>query len=246
MKDSAPPSAVPDTWYQVRKKVGDIRHTLPQESQGRPSTTNSATPSATSSRSPATASATRTSRSTPTASAPELLRVPDVTKVDNIGEQEEKIYIELSNTKLATLGVDVQTIVGALRRRTPWRPPARSRPRPTRSTSARPANSTRSKRSANRRCAPTGACSASATSRACSAATPTRRCPKMRFQGKEAIGLGGVDVQGGDIVALGATSTSEIARLAGTLPSGSNCAGDDQPKRCSARSTSSCARWPRR
>ena len=34
IKDSAPPSAVPDTWYQVRKKVGDIASELPQGIQG--------------------------------------------------------------------------------------------------------------------------------------------------------------------------------------------------------------------
>jgi multidrug efflux pump len=32
------------------------------------------------------------------------LRVPSVAKVDLIGEQEQRIYVELSNTKLATLG----------------------------------------------------------------------------------------------------------------------------------------------
>ena len=30
LKDSTPPAQVPDIWYQVRKKVGDIRNTLPQ------------------------------------------------------------------------------------------------------------------------------------------------------------------------------------------------------------------------
>src|SRR5271167_2631048 len=34
IKDSAPPGRVPDTWYQVRKKVGDITSTLPSGIQG--------------------------------------------------------------------------------------------------------------------------------------------------------------------------------------------------------------------
>ena len=34
MKGSAPASAVPETWYQVRKRVGDIRATLPTGIQG--------------------------------------------------------------------------------------------------------------------------------------------------------------------------------------------------------------------
>ena len=32
--DSMPSSEVPELWYQIRKKIGDIRHTLPQEVQG--------------------------------------------------------------------------------------------------------------------------------------------------------------------------------------------------------------------
>ncbi len=34
LKDQTPPSAVPDQWYQVRKKIADIRQTLPQGTQG--------------------------------------------------------------------------------------------------------------------------------------------------------------------------------------------------------------------
>ena len=34
LKDSTPPRKVPDLWYQVRKKIGDIQQTLPQGVQG--------------------------------------------------------------------------------------------------------------------------------------------------------------------------------------------------------------------
>ena len=44
----------------------------------------------------------------------ELLRVPAVAKVDYFGEQDEKVFIELSNTKLVTLGIDLNSIVTAL------------------------------------------------------------------------------------------------------------------------------------
>ena len=51
LKDSAPPATVPETWYQVRKKIGDIRnHAAAPASRARSSTTSSATPSATSTR----------------------------------------------------------------------------------------------------------------------------------------------------------------------------------------------------
>ena len=45
----------------------------------------------------------------------ELQRVPDVGKVELIGLQDEKIWIELSNTKLATLGIPLSAVQQALR-----------------------------------------------------------------------------------------------------------------------------------
>src|SRR2546421_5714657 len=45
-----------------------------------------------------------------------LLRVSDVNKVDIIGEQPEKIFIELSHAKLATLGITPQQIFDSVAR----------------------------------------------------------------------------------------------------------------------------------
>jgi len=45
----------------------------------------------------------------------QLLQVPDVAKVDFFGEQKQRIYIELSNAKLATLGIDTGTLLSTLR-----------------------------------------------------------------------------------------------------------------------------------
>src|SRR5436309_7569590 len=45
-----------------------------------------------------------------------LLRVPDVNKVDIIGERPQKIFIELSHAKLATLGVTPQQIFDSVAR----------------------------------------------------------------------------------------------------------------------------------
>ncbi len=44
----------------------------------------------------------------------ELLRVRSVAKVELFGEQDEKVFIELSNSKLVTLGLDLNTIVQLL------------------------------------------------------------------------------------------------------------------------------------
>jgi multidrug efflux pump subunit AcrB len=114
IKDAAPPSQVPDTWYQVRKKVGDIAYTLPTGVQGpyfndefgdvyvnlyalegdgfSPAQLHDY------------AERLRT----------ELLRVPDVNKVDFIADQEQRVYVEIANAQLAKLGLTPQQIADAV------------------------------------------------------------------------------------------------------------------------------------
>ncbi len=114
MKDSAESAQVPETWYQVRKKIGDIRNQLPPGVQGpyfndEFGDTYSNIYAVTGDGFDYAALKRNGDRI-----RAELLRVPGVAKVDFIGEQDEKIYIELSDTKLATLGVDIATIIQAL------------------------------------------------------------------------------------------------------------------------------------
>ncbi|MGE8703921.1 MAG: efflux RND transporter permease subunit [Achromobacter sp.] len=114
MKDSAPANTVADQWYQVRKKVGDMRATLPQGVQGPffndefgDVYTNIYTLQG-DGFSPAQlhdyADKLRTV----------LLRVPGVAKVDYFGDQPEHIYIEITNTQLTRLGVSPQQIAQAI------------------------------------------------------------------------------------------------------------------------------------
>jgi multidrug efflux pump len=113
-KDSTPPAQIPDVYYQVRKKVGDIRHTLPSGIQG-PFFNDEygdvfgiiyalTAPGLDYAQLKDTAERIRD----------ELLRVPNVGKVEIFGIQDEKIFVELSNTKLATLGIDQSVIIQAL------------------------------------------------------------------------------------------------------------------------------------
>lgn len=113
-KDSTPASAVPDIWYQVRKKIGDMRYTLPKGIEG--PTFNDEFGDvygnlyAVEGEGYSYAELKRQAE----AIRAELLRVKDVAKVDFFGEQKERVYIELSNAKLATLGLDGATILAAL------------------------------------------------------------------------------------------------------------------------------------
>ncbi|WP_265946803.1 efflux RND transporter permease subunit [Dechloromonas sp. A34] len=113
-KDSTPPAMVPDVYYQVRKKIGDIRHTLPAGVQG--PFFNDEYGDVYGNIFALTAEGLDYPQLKDTAERirDELLRVPHVGKVDIFGVQDEKIFVELSNAKLATLGIDQSTIVQAL------------------------------------------------------------------------------------------------------------------------------------
>ncbi len=113
-KDSTPPANVPDVFYQVRKKIGDIRHTLPAGVQG--PFFNDEYGDVFGNIYALTADGFDYPQLKDQAERirDELLRVPNVGKVEIFGIQDEKIFVELSNAKLATLGIDQATIAQAL------------------------------------------------------------------------------------------------------------------------------------
>ena len=105
IKDSLPAERVPDVFYQVRKKIGDIRYTLPPGIQGPFFNDEFGDTFGNIYALTGEGYSDAQLRDYAERIKLELLRVPDVAKVDLIGRQDEKIYIEVSNAKLATLGV---------------------------------------------------------------------------------------------------------------------------------------------
>jgi multidrug efflux pump len=114
MKDSAPASAVAGTWYQVRKKVGDIRQDLPANVLGPYFNDEFGDTFGNIYALVGKGFSNADMRRYADRIRAELLRVQDVGKVVYFGEHEEKVFVEISNAKLATLGVDVGTIFNAL------------------------------------------------------------------------------------------------------------------------------------
>jgi multidrug efflux pump len=220
MKDSAPASAVKDTWYEVRKKIGDIRSTLPAGIQG-PSFNDEfgdvygniyALTGEGFSYADLKKYADRIRA--------QLLRVPDVAKVDYFGEQDEKVFVELSNTKLATLGVDLPTIVNALATQNAIAP-AGAFETPSDKISLRTTGDFDSVEAlrettirANGRLFRLGDIAKVQRGYA----DPPQ--PKMRVGAQEALGIGVSMVKGGDIIELGANLDRAVERLRKELPVG--------------------------
>ena len=114
LKDATSASQVPDLWYQARKKVGDIKYTLPQGIQGpffndEFGDTYSLIFALTSD-----GFSHRELRDHAERIRSELRGVPDVAKIDLIGTQDEKIYLEFSTQQLAAMGLDISKLIETL------------------------------------------------------------------------------------------------------------------------------------
>jgi multidrug efflux pump len=116
LSDRTPPGKVKDLWYQVRKKVGDIRGELPNGIVG-PSF-NDEYGDVYSALYMLTADGLTLAQLKDRAEdiRQRLLRVPDVNKVDIVGERPQKIFIEFSHAKLANLGITPQQIFDSVAR----------------------------------------------------------------------------------------------------------------------------------
>jgi len=114
LKDTTRAADVPDLWYQVRKKIGDIKQTLPREVIGpffndEFGDTYSLVLALT-----ADGLTHRELRDYAERVRAELLGVPDTSKIDLLGMQDEKIYLEFSTQQLAAMGLDVSQLLQTL------------------------------------------------------------------------------------------------------------------------------------
>jgi multidrug efflux pump len=115
IKDSAPAGAVPPTWYQVRKRVGDLANDLPQGVKGPFFNDEFGDVYTNIYALEGDGYSFAELRDYADKLREELLRVPGVAKVDYFGEQTQVIHVEISNRKLATLGITPADIEAVLR-----------------------------------------------------------------------------------------------------------------------------------
>ncbi len=220
LKDSTLPKDVPDAFYQVRKKVGDIHLSLPQgvvgpffnDEFGDTLGNIYALTGDGYSYAQLKLQADRIRQ--------ELLRVADVAKVEILGDQDEKIYVELSNAKLANLGLDARTIASILQQQNAMAPAA--------------AFETRSDKIFLRT---SGEFDGVDNIRDISIRANDRLfrlgdianiyrgyvdppAPKFRFMGEDSVGLGVAMVKGGDIIELGRNLDRAVSRIQSSLPVG--------------------------
>src|SRR5262252_6102298 len=114
LKGSTRPSEVPDIWYQVRKNIGDIRHTLPTGVVGPGFNDDFGDTYGLIYGFTADGFTHRELRDYVEDIRSRLLLVPDVSKIEILGAQEEQIFVEFSTQQLAGLGIDRGALIAAL------------------------------------------------------------------------------------------------------------------------------------
>jgi len=115
LKDSSPAAEVPNAWYSVRKKIGDMRFQLPGGVQGPFFNDDFGDVYGViyALESDGGFNYAEVKRFADDVRQ-QLLRVPDVAKVELFGVQDEKLFIEISQKRLAQLGLDFNQVLAQL------------------------------------------------------------------------------------------------------------------------------------
>ncbi|AJG19000.1 efflux RND transporter permease subunit [Cupriavidus basilensis] len=222
LKDTAPAKDTAQIWYTVRKKVGDIAQTLPPGVRGPFFNDEFGDVYGSIYALSADGFNYKELREYADLVRQQLLRVPSVAKVSLIGLQDEKVYIEFNQARFAQLGLDINAIADQISQQNSMTasgvlvtPGDNLQVR----LSGQFANVADLENLVLR--GPNGI----ANIRLGDIAHVYRGyvdppASKMRFQGKEVIGLGISMERGGDIIAMGKNLRAAMDGLRGQLPVG--------------------------
>jgi multidrug efflux pump len=220
LREDTPPREVPNAWYQVRKKIADIRPTLPQGVIGPFFDDEFGDTFGNIYAFTADGFSRAELESYVKQARQELLRLPGVSKVDIIGAQDEKVYVDLSARRLATLGLSPLSVLDVLRTQNDMTPAGWMETDDSRVYLRVPDDLATVEgiraidiRTANRslRLGDVAQVYRADTD------TPTY---KMRYMGEESIGLAVSMVPGASIIELGKALDGAMERIERNLPAG--------------------------
>jgi multidrug efflux pump len=219
-RDSLVSAKLPELWYQIRKKIDDVRQTLPAGVQGPFFNDEFGTTFGNIYALTGEGFDYAVLKDYADRIQIQLQRVKDVGKVELVGLQDEKIWIELSNVKLATLGLPLQAVQQALEAQNAV-VAASFFETPSERVQLRVTG--RFQTVGEIRDFPIRV--GDRTFRISDLADVRRGfndppAPRMRFMGQDAIGLAVAMKDGGDILVLGKALEGEFARLQNNLPAG--------------------------
>src|SRR5262244_2776471 len=220
LKGSATAREIPDIWYHVRKSIGDIRHTLPAGIVGPGFNDEFGDTFGIIYGFTADGFSHRELRDYVEDVRSRLLAVRDVSKIEILGAQDEKIFVEFSMQELASLGVDRSALLAALQAQNVVQP-AGTIQTGYEALSVRVSGAFRSEQDVLNVNFVVGGrmlrLSDIARVRRGYSDPPQ---PLFRVNGEPAIGLAIAMRDGGDILALGKNITRAMAEITADLPLG--------------------------
>ncbi len=224
IKDSSRPGDVPNVWYQVRKKIGDMRGTLPSGVVGPFFNDEFGDVYGVIYALKGQGFSSAELKTLADDVRQQLLRVQDVAKVELFGAQDEKVYIELSQTRLSQLGLDMNSVLAQLGQQNAVEP-AGAIHTPQDVVQVRVGGQFNALADLSAMPIRSAASAGSTQLRLGDIATIKRGyvdppTVKVRFQGEEVVALGVSMAKGGDIIALGKQLTAATERISAKLPAG--------------------------
>ena len=231
VKDIIKGADVTNTWYTVRKKIGDMHGSLPGGIQGPFFNDDFGDVYGVIYALESDGFNYAEVKSFADDIRQQLLRVPDVAKVELFGAQDEKVFIEISQKRLAQLGLDFNQVLSQLAQQNAVEPSGALQT-PLDVVQIRVAGQFQAVEEL--RAMPIRGSSGSQI-RLGDIADIKRGyvdppAIKVRHQGKEVIAIGVSMIKGGDIIKLGKSLKVLTARVGQTLPAGAKLVQvQDQP-----------------
>ncbi len=226
VKDSSPGKEVPQSWYQVRKRIADMRSTLPAGVIGPVFNDDFGDVYGSIFALSADGFSPEELRVAADRVRKQLLKVGDVAKVETFGAQPEKVFIEISSKRLAQLGLDMIQVINQIGAQNAVEG-AGVLNAGAEALQVRVAGQFNSvdelKRFSIRAVNPaTGVASMLRLSDIAEVKRDYSDPPAVmvRHQGKQVIALGVSMVKGGDIIALGHQLQATVAQIQVELPAG--------------------------
>ncbi|HEY6754560.1 MAG TPA: efflux RND transporter permease subunit [Pseudolabrys sp.] len=220
LKDNTSAREIPDIWYHVRKSIGDMRHTLPAGVVGPGFNDEFGDTFGIIYGFTADGFTHRELRDYVEDVRSKLLHVRDVSKIEILGAQDEKIFVEFSMKELASLGIDRSALIAALQAQNVVQP-AGTIQTGNETLSLRVSGAFRTEQDvANVNFAVGGRMLRLSDIAQVRRGFSDPPQPLFRVNGQPAIGLAIAMREGGDILALGKNIKNALAEATADLPIG--------------------------
>ncbi|HJR29036.1 MAG TPA: efflux RND transporter permease subunit, partial [Pseudomonas sp.] len=220
LRDTTGAKDIPEIWYQVRKKINDIRYQFPQGIQGPSFNDEFGDVFGSIYAFTADGLTLRQLRDYVEQARMEIRGVPGLGKIEMVGQQDEVLYLNFSTRKLAALGIDERQVVQSLQSQNAVTPAGVIEAGPER-ISVR----TSGKFASEKDLAEVNLKLNDRYYRLADIAEISRgyvdpASPEFRFNGKPAIGLAIAMQKGGNVQAFGKALHARIDELTADLPVG--------------------------